>query len=133
MSVTMEMAQWVLVLLLGAVVLVNGWTDAPNAIATVVASETLSFRRAAALAAVCNLLGTAAAARWLPAVTSRGVREPFRTGCHCFAKSGQVVAKSFSSCTTARLAHTGQPQPAVLAFTRAIHSCPFSQRHQTTL
>ena len=65
----MELAQGALVLLLGAVVLVNGWTDAPNAIATVVASETLSFRRAAALAAVCNLLGTAAAARWLPTVT----------------------------------------------------------------
>ena len=69
MSVSWETAQWALGLLLGAVVLVNGWTDAPNAIATVVASGTLSFRRAAALAAVCNLLGTTAAARWLPTVT----------------------------------------------------------------
>ena len=58
-----------LVVLLGAVVLVNGWTDAPNAIATAVASGTLTFRRAAALAAACNLAGTVAAARFLPAVT----------------------------------------------------------------
>lgn len=44
-------------LLLFAVVLVNGWTDAPNAIATPVASGVLSFPVAAALAALCNLLG----------------------------------------------------------------------------
>ena len=44
-------------LLLCAVILVNGWTDAPNAIATPVAAGTLSFRSAVALAAVCNLLG----------------------------------------------------------------------------
>ena len=40
-----------------AVVLVNGWTDAPNAIATVVTTGVLPFRRAVALAAVCNLMG----------------------------------------------------------------------------
>ncbi len=45
------------VLLVLAVILVNGWTDAPNAIATVVTTGVLSFRRAVALAAVCNLLG----------------------------------------------------------------------------
>ena len=42
-----------------AAVLVNGWTDAPNAIATAVAAGVLPFRRAAVLAAVCNLLGVA--------------------------------------------------------------------------
>jgi len=36
---------------------VNGWTDAPNAIATVVGTRTLSPRRAVAMAAVFNLLG----------------------------------------------------------------------------
>ena len=46
-------------LLVLAVVLVNGWTDAPNAIATAVATGVLPFRRAAVLAAVCNLLGVA--------------------------------------------------------------------------
>lgn len=44
-------------LLLAAVILVNGWTDAPNAIATAVAAKVLSFPAAAALAALCNLLG----------------------------------------------------------------------------
>ena len=45
------------VLLALGVLLVNGWTDAPNAIAGAVSTGALSFRRAAALAAVCNLLG----------------------------------------------------------------------------
>lgn len=49
-------------LLLFAIVLVNGWTDAPNAIATPVAAGSLSFPAAATLAAVCNLLGVAASA-----------------------------------------------------------------------
>lgn len=44
-------------LLLCAVILVNGWTDAPNAITTPVSAGVLSFSAAAALAAVCNLLG----------------------------------------------------------------------------
>ncbi|MEQ2442565.1 inorganic phosphate transporter [Pseudoflavonifractor sp. CLA-AP-H29] len=45
-------------LLLLAVILVNGWTDAPNAIASAVVSGVLPFRRAAWLAAACNLLGS---------------------------------------------------------------------------
>lgn len=45
------------VLLVLAVILVNGWTDAPNAIATAVGSGAIGFRRAVALAAVCNLAG----------------------------------------------------------------------------
>ena len=40
-----------------AVLLVNGWTDAPNAIAGAVATGALPFSRAVALAAVCNLAG----------------------------------------------------------------------------
>ncbi|NCE63246.1 inorganic phosphate transporter [Pseudoflavonifractor sp. 524-17] len=54
--------------LLLAVLLVNGWTDAPNAIATAVAAGALSFRRAAALAAGCNLAGVLTAALFFPAV-----------------------------------------------------------------
>ena len=41
-----------------AVIFVNGWTDAPNAITNVVVTGSLSYRAAAALAAVCNALGT---------------------------------------------------------------------------
>ncbi len=47
----------VTVLLTLAVLLVNGWTDAPNAIAGAVVTGALPFPRAVALAAVCNFLG----------------------------------------------------------------------------
>ena len=46
----------VLLLILGAE-FVNGWTDAPNAIATVVGTRSLSPRAAMAMAAVFNLIG----------------------------------------------------------------------------
>ena len=49
-------------LLLAAVILVNGWTDAPNAIATPVAAGVLPFPAAAAMAALCNLAGVLSAA-----------------------------------------------------------------------
>lgn len=45
------------VLLTLAVLLVNGWTDAPNAIAGAVVTGALSFRSAVLLAAACNFLG----------------------------------------------------------------------------
>jgi len=55
-------------LLWSSLILVNGWTDAPNAIAAPVAAGSLSFRRAAALAAVCNLLGVVCSTRISDAV-----------------------------------------------------------------
>ncbi len=39
------------------VILVNGWTDAPNAIATCVSTRAMSAKAAIAMAAVCNFLG----------------------------------------------------------------------------
>lgn len=39
------------------VILVNGWTDAPNAIATCVATRAISAGKAILMAAVCNFLG----------------------------------------------------------------------------
>ena len=51
-----------------AVIFVNGWTDAPNAIATAVGSGALTFRRGVALAAVCNFAGAALACLCFPAV-----------------------------------------------------------------
>ena len=41
-----------------AVILVNGWTDAPNAISTCVSTRSLSPSGALALAAVCNFAGS---------------------------------------------------------------------------
>ena len=44
------------VLTLG-VILVNGWTDAPNAIATCVSTRAIEVRKAIIMAAICNFLG----------------------------------------------------------------------------
>ena len=52
-----EPALLITALLTLAVLVVNGWTDAPNAIAGAVVTGALPFRRAAALAAACNFLG----------------------------------------------------------------------------
>lgn len=57
-------------LLIPAVILVNGWTDAPNAIATAVGSGAMSFKRAVGLAAVCNFLGAALSCLLFPAVAA---------------------------------------------------------------
>lgn len=64
MTMTVHLAR----LLVLAVIFVNGWTDAPNAIATAVGSGALSFRRGVALAAVCNFIGAALACLCFPAV-----------------------------------------------------------------
>jgi PiT family inorganic phosphate transporter len=47
----------VTVLLTLAVILVNGWTDAPNAIATAVSTRAIAPRRAIIMAAIFNFLG----------------------------------------------------------------------------
>ena len=52
------------------VIFVNGWTDAPNAIATAVGSGAMSYRPAAAMAAVCNFLGAALACLFFPTVAA---------------------------------------------------------------
>ena len=57
-------------LLILCVIFVNGWTDAPNAIATAVGSGAMKFRHAAALAAVCNFAGAALACLLFPAVSA---------------------------------------------------------------
>lgn len=55
-------------LLVLAVIFVNGWTDAPNAIATAVGSGAMTFRRGVRMAAVCNFAGAALACLCFPAV-----------------------------------------------------------------
>lgn len=45
------------VLLTLGVIFVNGWTDAPNAIATCVSTRSIEVNRAIIMAAVCNFLG----------------------------------------------------------------------------
>lgn len=48
---------FVAVMLTLGVILVNGWTDAPNAIATCVVTRCLPARAAIIMAAICNFLG----------------------------------------------------------------------------
>lgn len=59
---------FLLTFLVLAVIFVNGWTDAPNSITTVVATGTLSFRRAATLAAFCDLIGMVVTSLLCPTV-----------------------------------------------------------------
>lgn len=53
---TVSFLPWAVLLIL-AVLVVNGWTDAPNAIAGVVVTGALPFSKAVTMAAVCNFLG----------------------------------------------------------------------------
>ena len=52
-------------------------------------------------------------------------------GCHCFARVGAMLCRSFSPGITTRLVQMGQPQPSIRALTRAFHSCPWAHCHQT--
>ena len=54
---TSSPALWVTSILTIGVILVNGWTDAPNAIATCVATRAMHPKTAILMAAVFNFLG----------------------------------------------------------------------------
>ena len=66
MNMTVQLVR----LLVLAVIFVNGWTDAPNAIATAVGSGAMPFRRAVSMAAACNFLGTTVSCLCFPAVAT---------------------------------------------------------------
>lgn len=70
---------WLMAVLVavGLVIFVNGWTDAPCAIATCVASGVMSKRRAALLAAIFNLLGIAVCTTASPAVAKTVMESVF--------------------------------------------------------
>ncbi len=61
---------WVMTILTLGVILVNGWTDAPNAIASCVATRAMSPRAAILMAAVFNFLGVFLMTLWSPTVAS---------------------------------------------------------------
>jgi PiT family inorganic phosphate transporter len=65
----------VLVLVLGAE-FVNGWTDAPNAIATVVSTRVLSPAQAVVMAAVLNVVGALATGTAVAATIGKGIVSP---------------------------------------------------------
>ena len=45
------------IILIYGVLLINGYTDAPNSIATVIFSKAMSYKKAILLSSICNLLG----------------------------------------------------------------------------
>lgn len=53
----LNIALFVTIVLVMGVIFVNGWTDAPNAIATAVSTRVLPARTAILLAVICNFLG----------------------------------------------------------------------------
>jgi len=55
---------------------VNGWTDAPNAIATVVSTRVLSPTRAVIMAAVLNIVGTLVTGTAVAATIGQGIVKP---------------------------------------------------------
>lgn len=66
----MTVTTFLLRLLVLSVIFINGWTDAPNAIATAVGSGALTFRQGTVLAALCNFAGTGLACLFFPAVAA---------------------------------------------------------------
>lgn len=66
----MTMGYALLILLVAGVLFVNGFTDAPNAITGAVCAGALSFRAAAALAALCNTAGLMTAWKFAPRVSN---------------------------------------------------------------
>ena len=53
----MSLALIIIVILVLGVVFVNGWTDAPNAIATVVSTKSMHPKKAVLMAAIFNFFG----------------------------------------------------------------------------
>ena len=64
-----------LILVLGAE-FVNGWTDAPNAIATVVSTRVLSPGKAVLMAAVLNIVGAISTGTAVAATIGKGIVSP---------------------------------------------------------
>jgi len=76
-----------LILVLGLVLyaeFVNGWTDAPNAIATVVSTRVISPRRAVLMATAFNILG-AFAGTAVAATIGKGIVDPAIVSLHTIA------------------------------------------------
>lgn len=87
-----------------ALIFVNGWTDAPNAIAGVVATGSMPYRAAAWMAAACNLAGAL-----------------------FFCLMGGQVAKTILNLTDFSLYRSNAPEKVV----RIISSCSLvSSRHR---
>jgi inorganic phosphate transporter, PiT family len=75
----------IVLLLVLAAEFVNGWTDAPNAIATVVSTRVLSPYQAVAMAAVLNIAGALVTGTAVAATIGKGIVKPEALGLHTVA------------------------------------------------
>lgn len=66
----------IVLLLVLAAEFVNGWTDSPNAIATVVSTRVLSPKKAVALAAILNIVGVLVTGTAVAATIGKGIIKP---------------------------------------------------------
>lgn len=72
----MEPILVIVLLLVLAAEFVNGWTDSPNAIATVVSTRVLSPKKAVVMATVLNLLGVMLTGTAVAATIGKGIIKP---------------------------------------------------------
>ncbi len=98
-----HLLQPLLLALIVGVIFVNGWTDAPNAIVTVVTTGVLPYGRAVSLAALCNLLGVAVMSLLHPTVAAAitslvplDPAAPIKTCCVLCAAMGSIVLFSLA-------------------------------------
>lgn len=96
-------ALWLTVLLTLGVILVNGWTDAPNAIATCVATRAMHPRLAILMAALCNFLGVFLMTMISPKVT-QSITEMVNFGPNAQEANIALCAAMFAIVTWAILA-----------------------------
>lgn len=83
----------VLLLILGAE-FVNGWTDAPNAIATVVGTRSLSPRAALTMASVFNLIGVLSGTA-VATTIGTGIIDPSAVNLNPAAPGSQGTTRTF--------------------------------------
>ncbi len=77
-----SLALVIVLLLVLAAEFVNGWTDAPNAIATVVSTRVLSPLQAVTMAAVLNIAGALATGTAVAFTIGKGIVQPEVIGLH---------------------------------------------------
>ena len=86
----MSISLGLVLLLVLAAEFVNGWTDAPNTITTVVSTRVLSPYRAVVMAAVLNILGALATGTLVAVTIGKGIVKPEVIGLHTVA-SGMLA------------------------------------------
>src|SRR4030042_5249215 len=86
----------IVLLLVLAAEFVNGWTDAPNAIATVVSTRVLSPLQAVTMAAILNIVGALVTGTAVATTIGTGIIQPEVIGLHTVA-SGMIAIVIWST------------------------------------